>query len=1160
MAGNKWCWIARRRLLLTIALVGFSLGSALGQHASETYGRNRVQYRQFNWQYISTENFDVYYYDERRRVATEAAQFLEAEFDRITDLIGYPPYLKTKVFLYNSVADLQQSNMGILGKQFRVGGETEFIKPYVEIANPGTIDGFKEELVLKVTDLMVNEMMFGGSLKDMFQNAVLLNLPDWFIDGVSAYAAKGWDETMDDYSRQFVTSKQVNKALKVTGPEATLVGQSIWNYIVEKYGKASVANILNYTRVIRNEQKSIYITLGIPFKQLIADWRRYYTEDQQRINTSYRPVSDSLRITPRRNKGIVYTTMKISPDGKNIAYAENNRGKFTVMVKSLETGRETTILSDGNKVFRQTVDTSLPLLAWADGHTLGVIGVRYGNHLFWLYDLTTRSKIPRPLERFSNIRSLNFSDNGRLAVISGDMDGQNDLFLISTRRDRTRRLTNDLFDDFDPSFIPKTNTLVFSSNRTTDSVTTVKRGFDKIPNNYNLFAFNLDTTVAMVSRITNTLSADYAPKAVDENTIYYLSDQRGIINLFKFNRQTGVYAQVTNFQSSIKSFDLHPEGRVFATVMRNQLREDIFVYPQFNFDRQVFTPATRRREAQHVRNLTERRKKEVKPGVTLKQLINERLQQRRDTVVGDTVRKSSPPAPPDSRGTARKDSLVVVKKPDSLATDSVKQILKPGEVNIDNYTFEDEKIQKDTLATTVIAKNDTIVTPVVTENLPAKKEKDLDTDDYKFEDEVIRAQKPGETFLSRYMKARETSRINGPFNYQPKFSYENFVTDFVIDPLRGFSIRLETQMNDILENYRIYGGIQTAFDWKSGDVFGEFHYLKHRMDFSVRYDRKVIFWTQPLETSASPSAQKQKYSWQKIEFGASLPITVRLRVSVKPFMGYTLFEDLGPDQRIVSPPTYKPSKEQWYGGAKGELVYDNSVNNGLNLMEGTRGKLTFVHNEGMGNDKASFSQVSIDVRHYQKIYREIVLAMRGYTGHFFGNAPKQYVLGGVDNWFGNSTNYEGVKNPLYVKTGYNENLLFTEFATTLRGFDYATLYGTSVAMFSAEFRLPLVRALVGSSVSSSFFRNMQFTAFYDIGTSWTGAPPISSENTLRTIEIKSGPFAIDLKQYLNPWLYSYGFGFRSMMLGYYLKFDYAWPVENFKVNDPRVMVSIGLDF
>ena len=1086
------------------------------QRAMETFGRNRVQYRQFNWQYVSSENFDVYYYDDRRRVATEATQYLETEFDRVTDLIGYPPYLKTKVFLYNSVTDLQQSNMGILGKQFRVGGETEFIKPYVEIAHPGTLDEFKEELVHKVTDLMIHEMMFGGSLKDMFQNAVLLNLPDWFIDGISLYAAKGWNAEMDDYARQLVKSKRVKKAIKFTGPEGALVGQSIWNYIVERYGKASVGNILNYTRVIRNEQKSMYITLGIPFKQLLADWVKFYSSEQDKVSESYTAPSDSLRLTPRHRKRIVYTTMKISPDGKNVAYAENDRGKFTVTVKSLENGRETTILTGGNKVFRQKVDYNLPLLSWADGHTLGVIGVRYGQYIFWLYDLTTRSKIPRTLDRFSNIRSFDFSGNGRLAVMSADLEGQNDLFLISSRRDRIKRLTNDIFDDFDPSFLPSKNTVVFSSNRTTDTTNTIRRDFTKITANYNLFAYNLDSTTIVVSRITNTLSKDFSPKALDENIIFYLSDQRGIINLFKFNRQSGVYGQVTNFPSSIKAFDLNFQDQTMGIVMVNNLREDIFIYKNFNIDRQIFTPSTRRKETQQAKSISERRKKENRQGVSIKQLINQRLKQKEDS----TVNKP-----------ARKDIVKTLLPPDTL-----KSILKKGEVNVDDYTFEEEK-----------AKKDTIVIPA-----PVKKEKNLNTDDYKFEDEAIKAQQPGETFLSRYMKAKDTGRINGPFPYLPKFSYENFITDFVIDPLRGPSIRLETQMNDLLENWRIFGGIQTAFDWKSGDVFGEVQYLKHRVDFSVRYDRKVIFWTQ--------SDQLQKYSWQKIELGLALPLSVRTRLAIKPFAGFTQYTDRGPDQHSTTPPKFLPSKQQFYAGSRVELIYDNSVASGLNLIEGTRGKINFVHYEGLGNDKASFSQISIDVRHYQAIYREIVLAVRGYTGTFFGNSPKQYVLGGVDNWFGNNINLEGVKNPMYVKTGYNDNLIFTEFATTLRGFDYATLYGSSVAMLNAEFRVPLVRALAGGPVSSNFFRNIQLTAFYDIGTSWTGAPPTNSENTLRSVEVKSGPFLVNLKQYLNPWLYSYGFGFRSMMLGYYLKFDLAWPVENYKLKDPRLMVSVGFDF
>ena len=199
------------------------------------------------------------------------------------------------------------------------------------------------------------------------------------------------------------------------------------------------------------------------------------------------------------------------------------------------------------------------------------------------------------------------------------------------------------------------------------------------------------------------------------------------------------------------------------------------------------------------------------------------------------------------------------------------------------------------------------------------------------------------------------------------------------------------------------------------------------------------------------------------------------------------------------------------------------------------------------------------------MYREIVLAVRGFGGHFFGNAPKVYLLGGMDNWLFNKSQYfgvtsEGQPNPLGV-SGETQDLLFVEYATSLRGFDYSTLFGNTALLFNAELRIPLIRALSNGPVSSNFFRNMQLTAFYDIGTSWSGKPPFNSGNSVSyDIISDGGPFKAEIKNYLNPWLYSYGVGLRSMMLGYYVKFDLAWPVENYKVQDPRLHVTLGFDF
>src|SRR5690606_5093436 len=435
--------------------------------------------------------------------------------------------------------------------------------------------------------------------------------------------------------------------------DAALAGQSMWNFIAEKYGKSCIQNILNYTRLTRNEEKSINLTLGSSFKQLLADWAHFYGAMRATVGKSYVSLGDATQLTPRHNKTTRFTTVKISPDGRYVAYAENDRGRFIIKVLEISTNKEKIILSGGSKVINQRVDYQQPLISWADDHTLGVIGLKQGQYVFWLYDLSTKSKIPREMDRFSNVRSFDFSGNGRLVVLSADFEGQNDLFLVSSRRDRVRRLTNDIYDDLDPSFVPGTNSIVFSSNRTTDTLINAKKApIGELTDNFNLFVFDLDTTTTVLSRITNTISKDFAPLAMDSDNIVYLSDQRGIINLFRYNRKTSIYSQLTNFSSSIKAYDLNCQTSSLAVIATSDLKENIFYTTSFDINRQVFTPATRRTELQQARNIQERRRQtQENRGMSIKDLLNQRL---RDSS-GDTTQ--SEPAPQPEVPEVRQDSV-----------------------------------------------------------------------------------------------------------------------------------------------------------------------------------------------------------------------------------------------------------------------------------------------------------------------------------------------------------------------------------------------------------------------------------------------------------------------------------------------------------------------
>ena len=131
------------RILLSLLLLIFISSSLYAQNSYREFGKNRIQYKPFDWFFISTPNYDIYYYQGGYDNAYVAAEIVEEDFDKITDIIGYSPYTKTKIFLYNSVSDLQQSNIGISDQNFSVGGQTTFLKSQIEIANPGTISVFK---------------------------------------------------------------------------------------------------------------------------------------------------------------------------------------------------------------------------------------------------------------------------------------------------------------------------------------------------------------------------------------------------------------------------------------------------------------------------------------------------------------------------------------------------------------------------------------------------------------------------------------------------------------------------------------------------------------------------------------------------------------------------------------------------------------------------------------------------------------------------------------------------------------------------------------------------------------------------------------------------------------------------------------------------------
>ena len=106
----------------------------------------------------------------------------------------------------------------------------------------------------------------------------------------------------------------------------------------------------------------------------------------------------------------------------------------------------------------------------------------------------------------------------------------------------------------------------------------------------------------------------------------------------------------------------------------------------------------------------------------------------------------------------------------------------------------------------------------------------------------------------------------------------------------------------------------------------------------------------------------------------------------------------------------------------------------------------------------------------------------------------------------------------------------------------------------------LVKYFSKKPIKSDFLENLMIIGFGDIGTAWTGLHPFSDENSLNQEEIDQGSVLITVKNRREPIVGGFGVGARTKFLGYFIRVDYAWGVENREINDGFWYISLSMDF
>jgi len=1089
-------------LITIISIILFSKGSDAQFYNGHqmTFGKNRVQYNEFVWQYLRFDDFDIYYNQEGKELAKYTSEYVAEIMPEMETFFSYVLQDRIIFIVYNKLSDFRQSNIGLVtgSTQFNVGGVTQISDNKVFLYFETDHEKYKIQIKKAIAQVILTQMLYGDEFKEKVTNSTLLSLPEWYEKGLISYASTEWSIDIENKIKDGITSGKFKNINHLTGAEAEIAGHSIWYYIAEEYGSDAIPNIIYLTRINKNADSGLMYVLGASIKYITPDWLEFFKKRFSSI-TNYSETTETPLI-PKPAKNTVYQQIRIHPDGQKLAFTKNIYGKYTICIIDLTTNQTIKVLTLGHKI-DQINDYTYPVLQWhPTGKILTYIIEKEGSIYLYQYFLETEEIRERKLIDFTKVLSFSFSEDGKRIVLSAVKNGFTDIFVLNIAGGVNTRITNDLADDLNPEFIENSKKIIFSSNRISDTLKIETfENHDEVAKDFDIFIYDFNNDNNILTKISSTNYANETlPTEISKNTYLYLSDENGISNLY-----------TATFDSTISYIDTTTHYRYFSTSYPLTNNYQGILEYDINKDKIAQISISDNVYKMYINNLDTKKKTTITSSIKnteFRDVLNKNIVKQEQEKVLEQLK-------------IEKEN----KRIDSIANLPLENFPNPDslEIDINNYVFE---IEKETPYKYIYEKEFGTKSNADTTVFPKAK-----------------------IYMTTFYKNYIVNQID--FGVLSE-SYQKYVTTqpYYFNP--GVNLFFKMGLNDLFEDYKIVGGVRL------GIIEDSYEYLLSVEDLKSRLDKQYLFHRQTILTTDNYNASKviTNEAMYILRYPFSQVACIKSTISVRYDKELQLSSDF---KTMITKPEYSI-----FASAKAEYIFDNTFDLGLNLYNGIRSKVFAEFYQQVEGNYDNITVLGCDLRFYKKIHRTFIFASRFAASSSFGTGKVLYYLGGVDNWttfsFGDPENSNRFDNTVNVNE--DQNFIYQAVATNLRGFRQNARNGNNFALINAELRMPIIRYLANRPINSDFFNNFQIVGFFDVGSAWAGLSPFDEKNKYNKVTIDNYPVTVIIDVDRAPVILGYGFGVRSRLFGYFCRLDWAWGIEGVHVMPRMFYFSLNLDF
>lgn len=544
---------------------------------AQYFGRNKVEYVDFDFQILATEHFDVHYYPREEQAARIAAQLAERWYARFSTLLHHQLSTRQPLVLYGSQPEFAQTNVvtGLLPDS--VGGVTDAARRRITLPFAPTL--------AETNRVLGHEIVHAFQFDIARHNGGDTAQPLWFIEGMAEYLARGsLDGDSSLWLRDAVLSERLPKKEHEAARDLSpyLYGHAFWAYLGQRFGDGVVEKALKPGRKHRRMKDRIVFATGENLDTLFADWRAEVSREYGK------PADGSQRAKPWARDNMQLGPA-LSPDGtKAVFFSERDRLSLDLFLADVASGQ--VIRKLATTAASAKFDSLQPLRsagAWSpDGRWFTFAAVRQGKAALMLIDMTGRTR-DRELvfDRINQVLAPSWSPDGKSIAFSALAGGFTDLFICDVASGALQQLTDDPFADLQPAWSHDGRSIAFATERYSSDLTAFRFGRPRVA--------IMDLATRDIHAISNGGAAELNPQwSADDRELYFVSDRAGLHNVFRtpvggFDPQqiTRVDTGVAGITPTSPSFTMAADGSAIAFSVFERGRPRLVV-----LDRAKITP------------------------------------------------------------------------------------------------------------------------------------------------------------------------------------------------------------------------------------------------------------------------------------------------------------------------------------------------------------------------------------------------------------------------------------------------------------------------------------------------------------------------------------------------------------------------------------------